>query len=161
MNIAEPMTSLYESLFDVNDNINNVDRVHLIGEEYEIDVNRIECSYIDRIFKAGIIKVVPKYNQYDSPKITQFEDKENKIIKALCKLILNLPINHLESDRTARRAMIEYTNEYEKFPMTGCKLVKSGGHIFMSAGGKSFPITLDNGEKTYTTPRIYIPLIKK
>lgn len=155
------MKSLYESLFDVEDNIENVARIHLIGEEYEIDVNRIECSYIDRIFKAGIIKAVPKYNQYDSPKITQFNDKENKIIETLCKLILNLPINHLESDRTARRAMIEYTNEYEKFPMTGCKLVKSGGHIFMSAGAKSFPFVLDNGEKTYTTPRIYIPLKRR
>lgn len=45
------MRGLYESLFDVEDNIDNVDRVHLIGEEYEIDIKDVRCNNIDKILK--------------------------------------------------------------------------------------------------------------
>ena len=94
MNIAESMTSLYESLFDIDDNIDNVDRVHLIGEEYKIDVNDIRCNNIDKILKRSILKVQPKYTYYESPKITNFDDKTNKMLEVLCNIFLNTPLDY-------------------------------------------------------------------
>ena len=156
------MKSLYESLFDVDDNINNVDRVHLIGEEYEIDVRDIRCNNIDKILKRSILKVQPKYTHYESPKITEFDDKTNKILEVLCNLILNSPMDCLSgSSFNGRKAMMEYTGEHEKNFAGGCALKKTvGGELSMSAFGKSFPVKLDNGIRTYTTPQIYIPLKK-
>ena len=163
MNIAEPMTSLYESLFDVDDNIDNVDRVHLIGEEYEIDARYIRCSHNDKILKRSILKVQPKYDYYKSPKITEFDDKTNKILEVLCNIILNIPIDYTKgSSINGRKAMMEYTGDHEKTFGGGCSIKKTvGGAVSMSAFGKSFPVKLDNGIRTYVTPQIYIPLIKK
>ena len=162
MNIAEPMTSLYESLFDVDDNIDNVDRVHLIGEEYKIDVNDIRCNNIDKILKRSILKVQPKYTYYESPKITNFDDKTNKMLEVLCNIILNTPIDYTKRlSIHGRRAMMEYTGDHEKTFGGGCALKTNvGGELSMSAFAKSFPVKLDNGIKTYATPQIYIPLKK-
>jgi hypothetical protein len=156
------MRSLYESLFDVEDNIDNVDRVHLIGEEYEIDIKDVRCNNIDKILKRSILKVRPKYNYYQSPKITQFDDKTNKILEVLCNLILNIPIDCLSgSSFNGRKAMMEYTGEHEKTFAGGCAIKKTvGGVVCMSAFSKSLSVKLDNGMRTYATPQIYIPLKK-
>ena len=156
------MKSLYESLFDIDDNIEKVDRVHLIGEEYEIDVRDIRCSYIDKILKRSILKVQPKYTYYKSPKITEFDDKTNKMLEVLCNIILNTPIDYTKRlSIQGRRAMMEYTGDHEKTFGGGCALKTNvGGKLSMSAFGKSFPVKLDSGIKTYVTPQIYIPLIK-
>ena len=163
MNIAEPMTSLYESLFDVDDNIDNVDRVHLIGEEYEIDVNDIRCTLWKNIYKVGILKVQPPRNFYKSPKIDKFEDpKENKLIEILCTIILNLPIELID-DRWSFRASIEpFIEPYEKFRFGRCHLSKNfAGDMHFYTTGKDVWVSEGNGIKVLKTPQIYIPLKRK
>lgn len=157
------MKTLYESIFDIDDNIDNLERVHLIGEEYEIDMSDIRCNYINKLLKKSILKVKPKYTCYESPKITIFDDKTNKMLEVLCNIILNIPIDCLNgSSSNGRFAMREYTGDHEKTFAGGCSLKKTmGGTVLMSAYGKSFPIKLANGMRTYDTPQIYIPLKKR
>ena len=157
------MKSLYESLFDVEDNIENVARIHLIGEEYEIDTNDIRCTLWKNIYKVGLLKVQPPRNLYKSPKIDKFEDsKENKLIEILCNIILNLPIELID-DRWSFRASIEpFIEPYEKFRFGRCYLSKDyTGNMCFYTTGKDVWVSEGNGIKVHKTPQIYIPFKRK
>ena len=45
------MKSLYESIMDVDDNIENIDSSLLIGGHYYIDIKDIRCTCLRDIFK--------------------------------------------------------------------------------------------------------------
>ena len=156
------MKSLYESLFDIDDNIENVDRVHLIGEEYEIDVNDIRCNLGKNIYKVGILKVQPPRDMFKSPNIDKFKDpKENKLIEVLCNIILNLPLDSIENRLEFRKNIEPFVEPYEKFKFGRCSITKNGwGEIYFYTSGKDVWVKEENGIRICKTPNIYIPLKK-
>lgn len=163
MNIAEPMTSLYESLFDVDDNIDEIDKSLLIGGQYDIDVKNINYFELKRVFKMGVAKITPKYNLINPPKIDIDPDKKiNNIIETICRIILNIPIHDLNnrSSITLGNYCPEIIDMVKGYG--GCRITRTvGGQVYFCADAKSIRVDIGNGIKTYKTPKLTIPLIKK
>lgn len=163
MNIAEPMTSLYESLFDVDDNIDEIDKSLLIGGQYDIDVKNINYFELKRVFKMGVAKITPKYNLINPPKIDIDPDKKiNNIIETICRIILNIPIHDLNnrSSITLGNYCPEIIDMVKGYG--GCRITRTvGRQVYFCADAKSIRVDIGNGIKTYKTPKLTIPLIKK
>lgn len=155
------MKSLYESIMDVDDNIENVDSSLLIGGYYYIDVKDISGSHLKDVFKMGLIKMKQPREIIKGPEINSYDDpKENKMVETLCTFILNLPLKCLD-ERHPRE--LDIVADYMK-SIWNCHLGSNvGGMRFFSANAKSKKIYLDEDKKlyTYVTPSIYIPLYKK
>lgn len=156
------MKSLYESIFDIDDNIENVDSSLLIGGRYYIDIEGISGSHLKDVFKIGLIKMKQPREIIKGPEINSYDDpKENKIVETLCTFILNLPLKCLD-ERHSRE--LDIVTDYMKFQYGRCYLGSTvGGMRFFNASSKSKKIYLDEDKKlsTYVTPNIYIPLYKK
>lgn len=156
------MKSLYESIMDVDDNIENMDSNLLIGGHYYIDINGIKCSYLKDIFKIGLIKMKQPREIIKGPVINSFDDpKENKMVETLCTFILNLPLQCLDEKYQQELSIIA---DYRKFQRGVCYLGSTiGGTKYFITNAKTKKTYLDKDNKSYTyvTPSIYIPLHKK
>ena len=158
------MKSLYESLFDVDDNINNMESSLLIGGYYDIDVDGIRLYELKKVFKMGLLKVKAPYDIIKPPKIEidDIDPKINKMVEKLCEIILNTPVSDLNDKSRVYMSnycpdLIDTVKGYG-----GCHLAKTaGGHVNFYVSTKSIRVDLGNGIKTYKTPSITIPLIKK
>lgn len=155
---------LEESLLDdVDTQLDNIDKSLIIGGSYDIDVNGIQCIHWKNIYKIGILKAKSPINLIESPKIDKFDDpKTNKLLEVLCKIILNLPIYCLDDRIKFYNEVSHIFEPYEKFKFGGCRINKTiGGQIFFYVNSKSIKVDIGGGVKTYETPHITIPLIKK
>jgi hypothetical protein len=158
------MKSLYESLFDVEDNIENMESSLLIGGKYDIDVDGIRLYELKKVFKIGLLKVKAPYDIIKPPKIEidDVDPKINKMVEKLCEIILNIPVHDLEENNRVYLSsycpdLIDNVRGYG-----GCHLAKTvGGHVHFYVNAKSIRVDLGNGIKTYKTPSITIPLIKR
>ena len=158
------MKSLYESLFDIDDNIDNMESALLIGGNYDIDVDGIRLYELKKIFKMQLLKVKAPYNIIKPPKIEidDVDPKINQMVQKLCEIILNTPVQDLEEDDRVYLSsycpdLIDTIKGYG-----GCHLAKTvGGQVHFYTNAKSIRVDLGNGIKTYKTPTITIPLIKK
>ena len=158
------MKSLYESLFDVEDNIDNVESSLLIGGKYDINVEDIRFFELKRVFKMGLLKVKAPYDVIRPPKIEidDFDPKINKMVEKLCEIILNTPVQDLEEDNRVYLTTYcpDLVNTLKGYG--GCHLAKTvGGQVHFYVNAKSIRVDLGNGIKTYKTPSITIPLIRK
>ena len=157
------MKSLYESLFDIDDNIDNVEASLLIGGSYDIDVDDIRLYELKKVFKIGLLKVKAPYDIIKPPKIEIDTDpKINKMVEKLCEIILNTPVQDLEEDDRVYLTTYcpDLVNTLKGYG--GCHLAKTiGGQVHFYTNAKSIRVDLGNGIKTYKTPSITIPLIKK
>lgn len=156
------MKSLYESIMDVDDNIENMDSNLLIGGHYYIDINGIKCSHLNDVFKIGLIKMKQPREIIKGPVINLYDDpKENKMVEILCTFILNLPLKCLDERHQQELSIVA---DYRKFQQGRCYLGSTiGGTKYFTIIAKSKKIYLDKDKKSYTyvTPTIYIPLHKK
>lgn len=156
------MKSLYESIMDVDDNIENMDSNLLIGGHYYIDINGIKCSHLKDVFKIGLIKMKQPREIIKGPVINSYDDpKENKMVENLCTFILNLPLKCLDERHQQELSIVA---DYRKFQYGRCYLGSTiGGTKYFTTIAKSKKIYLDKDKKSYTyvTPTIYIPLHKK
>lgn len=155
---------LEESLLDDEDiQLDNIDKSLIIGGSYDIDVDGIQCIHWKNIYKIGILKAKSPINLIESPKIDKFDDsKTNNMLESLCRIILNLPIQCLNDHNKFYDEIGPIIDPYEKFKFGGCRINKTvGGQIFFYTNSKSIRVDLGNGIKTYETPHITIPLIKK
>lgn len=156
------MKSLYESIMDVDDNIENMDSNLLIGGHYYIDINGIKCTCLRDIFKIGLIKMKQPREIIKGPVINSYDDpKENKMVETLCTFILNLPLKYIEE---MRQQKLDTISDYMRDQYGRCYLGSTiGGTKYFTIIAKSKKIYLDKDKKSYTyvTPTIYIPLHKK
>lgn len=156
------MKSLYESIMDVDDNIENMDSNLLIGGHYYIDINGIKCSHLKDVFKIGLIKMKQPREIIKGPEVNSYDDpKENKMVENLCTFILNLPLKCLDERHQQELSIVA---DYRKFQQGRCYLGSTiGGMKYFTTIAKSKKIYLDKDKKSYTyvTPTIYIPLHKK
>lgn len=156
------MKSLYESIIDVDDNIENMDSNLLIGGHYYIDIRDIKSIHLKDVFKIGLIKMKQPREIIKGPKINSYNDpKENKMVETLCTFILNLPLKYLDERRPQK---LDIVDDYMKFQYGRCHLESNvGGMQFFIATSESKKTYLDIDKKlsTYVIPSIYIPLYKK
>lgn len=156
------MKSLYESIMDVDDNIENVDSSLLIGGHYYIDINGIKCSHLKDVFKIGLIKMKQPREIIKGPEINLYDDpKENKMVETLCTFILNLPLECLDERHQQELSIIA---DYMKFQQGRCYLGSTiSGNKYFTTIAKSKRTYLDGDKKLYAyiAPSIYIPLYKK
>lgn len=154
-----------ESLLDnEEDLLNKFDKSMFIGGYYDIDIENIKYNHLKNIFKIGLLNIKPKYDIIDSPKITIDDDlKINKMIEVLCRFILNLPIRFL--NKRPFESDIDYWEplwDCQKSKFGKCYISQNiGGDIQFYADTKSMRVDIGSGVKSYVTPNIYIPLIKK
>lgn len=156
------MKSLYESIMNVDDNIENIDSSLLIGGHYYIDIKDIRCTCLRDIFKIGLIKMKQPREIIKGPEINRYDDpKENKIVETLCTFILNLPLKCLDERHQQELSII---TDYMKFQQGRCYLGSTiGGKKYFTTIAKSKRTYFDDNKKLYTyiAPSIYIPLYKK
>ena len=158
------LKDILEGIFDVDDNIDNMESSLLIGGNYDIDIDGIRLYELKKIFKMQLLKVKAPHDIIKSPKIEidDFDPKINKMVEKLCEIILNIPVQDLEeNDRVYISSycpdLIDTVKGYG-----GCHLAKTvGGQVHFYTKAKSIRVDLGNGIKTYKTPNITIPLIKK
>ena len=130
------MKSLYESIMDVDDSIENVDSNLLIGGHYYIDINDIKCTCLRDIFKIGLIKMKQPREIIKGPVINSYDDpKENKMVEILCTFILNLPLKYLEE---MRQQKLDTISDYMRDQYGKCYLGSNiGGIKFFLADAKT------------------------
>lgn len=152
-----------EGIFDIDDNIDSIEESLLIGGQYDIDVKNIKYFALDNVFKRGIIKVEPKYNIIDPPQITlDSNTKINNMIESICRIILNTPVHDLneKSSIILSKYCPDILDKLKGY--SGCRITRTvGGQLYFYADGKSIKVDIGDGIKSYKTPKLTIPLIKK
>ena len=113
------MRSLYESIFDIDDNIENVDRLKLIGDEWKINIEALRCYAWDDMLNEKILDYKPEINIYKSPKITSFDNKTNKVLEVLITIVLNCPLEWIEDRKLMYRSPELLYNVFERFVKKG------------------------------------------
>ena len=158
------LKDILEGIFDVDDNIDNMEASLLIGGSYDIDVEGIRLYELKRVFKMSLLKVKAPYDVIKPPKIEidDIDPKINQMVQKLCEIILNIPVRDLEENNRVYLSsycpdLIDTVKGYG-----GCHLAKTiGGQVHFYVNAKSIRVDLGNGIKTYKTPSITIPLIRK
>ena len=156
------MRSLYESLFDIDDNVDNVPDSFVIGDEYEIA--QVYCRSSVHIFKKSFLKVKPPKNFHKSPKITDFDDSTNKLMEVLCNIILNLPAECISDVHESCMELSSYLDSHMKAGMSNPYIMKNGGtqgYVFHVYGRKWVTCRDKDGTPRRDQPGVTIFLKRK
>ena len=123
------MKTLYESIMDVDKNVDDLDKNILIGGHYYIDLGGIKCSHLKDVFKIGLIKMKQPREIIEGPEIDWYDDpKVCKMIEVLCAFILNLPLKCLDERHSKE---LDIVSDYMKFQYGRC-------HLGSTVGGMRF-----------------------
>ena len=154
------MRSLYESLFDVDNNVDSVPEEFLVGDNYEI--KDIYCRGSEHMFKKGLLKVKPPKGPHKVKKIDLFDDTTNKMVEVICNIILNLPAKCAEDSHMSCVELSPYLDPYLKTGMSNPYINTNSGRYFFNIYGRKWVICRSkDGTPRRDQPGITIFLNKK
>lgn len=155
------LKDMFESIFDVDDNIENVKRSKLIGDELEVRIETLECFAWDVIFNKKIINYKPKIHIHKSPKITTFDNETNKVLESLITIILNCPLEWVENEKILSKTPEMLYDIFKSFATkyySNTGIAKMWGKPYFHADGDILTSKIINGVQRVKYPRVSFEL---